>query len=525
MQRNRESNANTSILAILGVIILLAGLIVMLLLPDIKLAAWGVMVLGVLMLLAALVLDFRKVKGALTGRRGRFGAGTTLMASLFLGITLLINGISVSAYQRFDITKLSRFTLTEQTKDVLKKLEKPVKALCFFVPAKDTYGIATYAENLINEYMNYSDMLTYEVIDPDESPEKARKYGVFQYQSVVFESGDSKRMVYPSQIMSFDDEGNVESIEAEHAFTSALLEVTGIAQKKIYFLTGHGEASLTGNYSYVLNGLRDDLYVVGELDLMSYPVIPEDCAVLVIASPRKEMIDAEIEAINNYLAAGGQALVMADPNFPEQLNKILIPWGLQFDDGTVIDGGSSLGSSYDMPRVIAANNYFYTIGLNIISYFPGALAVSYTSDDTTTPWPTLVATSTVSFLDKDFITLEESTYNEEKGDTLGPLSIGMLVDGALTDDQTKWTRIIVIGDSDFASNDHYTQVNNSDLLLNCVSWLADETKLISIRRVVLPYRRLVVNDDQSKFITYSSLMIPPIIILLIGGIIWWYRRT
>ena len=118
MRSNQESSANTRILAILGVVVLLAGLVIMLLLPDILLASWGVMVLGVILLLAALILDFRKVKGALTGRRGRFGAGTTLMASLFLGITLLINGISVSAYKRFDITKLAQFTLTEQTKEV-----------------------------------------------------------------------------------------------------------------------------------------------------------------------------------------------------------------------------------------------------------------------------------------------------------------------------------------------------------------------------------------------------------------------
>jgi ABC-type uncharacterized transport system involved in gliding motility auxiliary subunit len=525
MRRNQDSRSNTRILSVLGVFTLLIGLIIMLLLPDIKLAAWGVMVLGVILLVAALIFDFRKVKGALTGRRGRFGAGTTLMASLFIGITLLVNGISVSAYHRFDVTKLARFTLTEQTKDVLVKLDKPVKAICFFVPAKDSYGIAMYAENLIKEYMKFTDKLTYQVIDPDESPEKARKYGVFQYQSIVFESGDSRRMVYPTQIMSFDTSGNVQSIEAEHAFTSALLEVTGIAQKKIYFVTGHGEVSLTGNYSYVLNGLRDDLYIVGELDLMTYSVIPDDTAVLVIASPKKQMTDGEIQAINNYLAAGGQALIMADPGFPEQLNDILIPWGLKFDDGTVIDRLSSLGSRSDIPRVTADSNYFSSIGLNIVSYFPGAVGVSYYSEDTTTAWPSLISSSSASFLDKDFISLEQSSYDEAKGDILGPISMGMLVDAALQDNQAKWTRIIAIGDSDFASNEHYGQVNNSDLLLNSISWLADETKLISIRRAVQPYRRLVVNNDEVNFITYSSLIIPPILVLLVGGIIWWYRRT
>ena len=48
MQRNQESRSNTRLLLSLpGLVTLLVGLIVMLLLPEIKLAAWGIMVLGV----------------------------------------------------------------------------------------------------------------------------------------------------------------------------------------------------------------------------------------------------------------------------------------------------------------------------------------------------------------------------------------------------------------------------------------------------------------------------------------------
>jgi ABC-type uncharacterized transport system involved in gliding motility auxiliary subunit len=524
MHSNLEPRSSTRILSLMGLIVLLVGLLVMIMLPQIKLAAWGIMGLGVILLISALVLDFRKVSKALTGRRGRFGAGTTFMASIFLGIIIVVNGISVSAYKRFDVTKLSQFTLTEQTKDVLTKLDKPVKALCFFVPSKDTYGITTYAEYLLKEYMHYSDRISYEIIDPDESPERARKYGIFQYQSVVFEYGDNQRMVYPSQIINFDTDGNVQSIEAEHAFTSAILEVTGVVQKKVYFLTGHGEASLSGNYNMVLSGLRDDLYIAGELDLMNNPVIPEDTAVLVIASPRKPLMDYEITAINEYMAAGGQALIIADPGFPENLNQIVNPWGLHFDDGTVIDFTSSMGSNVEMPRVTGDNNYFSRIGLNIVSYFPGATGVTYSVNQTEN-YSALVTTSSLSWLDKDYDAAKVPVFSEDKGDVIGPITIGVVFAGALTEEQAKLTRIVVIGDSDFASNEHYTQVNNGDLFLNCVNWLAEETNLITIRRAVLPYRRLAVNSEQSNFIVWSSLALPAVLAILIGGIVLWYRRT
>ena len=91
------------LIAALGLLALLVGLVVMLLLPGIRFAAWSILVLGVLLLATAFVIDFRKVSGAITGKRGRFSTGTTVMISIFIGITLLVNAISISNYHLFDI--------------------------------------------------------------------------------------------------------------------------------------------------------------------------------------------------------------------------------------------------------------------------------------------------------------------------------------------------------------------------------------------------------------------------------------
>jgi ABC-type uncharacterized transport system involved in gliding motility auxiliary subunit len=123
----------------------------------------------------------------------------------------------------------------------------------------------------------------------------------------------------------------------------------------------------------------------------------------------------------------------------------------------------------------------------------------------------LVHSSLGSWLDAAYDPAQEPEFNEEV-DIGGPVNIGVIMD-----------RIIVIGDSDFASNDHFNQVNNGDLFLNSVSWLAQETSLITIRRTALPFRRLAVNEDQERFVQYSSLGLPPVIVLLIGAVVWWYR--
>jgi ABC-type uncharacterized transport system involved in gliding motility auxiliary subunit len=519
MQRQPQAHSYTKIFAIAGLALLVAGLIIMLAFSQIRLAAIGVMAGGAIFLIMALVIDFRIIKAAFTGRRGRLGTGTTLMAMIFLGIIVLANGIVVFASQdpkilaatRYDVTKLSQFTLTQQTKDVLAKLDKPVKALCFFVPSKDQYGLTAYAESLILEYQRYNKLITLEVIDPDEHPDRARKYGIFQYQTVVFENEDHHRQVLSSQIIQFSDEGVPQQVEAEHAFTSAILEVTGTAQKKVYFVTGNGEADINGKYSSVLKGLRDDLYVVNTINLLTDPVVPAEAAVLVLAAPQSPLTAGEVNSIHTYVEQGGHIFILTDPNYPDGIDKILAPFGLMMGTGTIVDIVSSVAPNNDMPLVPDSGNFFsQTMGISMTTYFPTAAGIIGT-DNASTLIP-LVHSSLGSWLQKDYDSTKAPKFNEST-DLAGPINIGVMMD-----------RIIVIGDSDFASNDHFSQVNNGDLFLNSVSWLADETKLISIRRTALPFRRMAVNEDQSNFITYSSLILPSAVVLLIGAIVWWYRR-
>jgi ABC-type uncharacterized transport system involved in gliding motility auxiliary subunit len=531
MQTNPQPYRYTGLLAVLGLVALLAGLIIMLLLAEIRLAAWGIMGTGIILLASAFVLDFRRVSRALTGRRGRFGTGTTVMVAVAIGIFILINAISFNVYWRGDATALGQFTLTPQTKDVLAKLEKPVKALCFFVSQKDTYGITTYATSLLMEYKNYTNKLTIEYIDPDEHPDRARQYGITQYQTVVFESGGQHRLVPPTDIIqtSTDQQGNLQivGIEAEHSFTSAILEVTGVAQKKVYFLTGHGEAAINGNYSNACSGLRDDLYLIGTLNLITNPSIPSDCAVLIIAAPQTALTAGEVEIINRYLRASGQVMILTDPDFPDGINQLISPWGVNLENGTVIDPTSNLAPKKDIPSVPAERDAF---GLPT-TYFPGAVSIipqeKPPADVRIQP---LVQTSEESWLEKDYDPPKEAVFTDGK-DVKGPLYLGVII-GALARDvatgqsaaQSKLTGLVVIGDSDFASNQNFAEVNNGDLFLNSVNWLAEETELITIHRTVTPFRRLVVRPGQANFINYSSLALPPILVLIIGGIIWWRRR-
>ena len=520
MQTSPRAFPFSGLIAVLGLLTLLVGLTIMIVLPSIRYAAWAILALGVILLGTAFILEFRQVSRALTGRRGRLGVGTTVMVSIFIGITLLVNAISVGNYQRFDFTGLAQFTLTSQTKDVLSKLETPVQTLCFFVPA-DPYGVTTYARSLLTEYQNYTDHLSVEFIDPDEHPDQARQYGITQYQTVVFESQNRHRLVLPQEIVE----------QAEHAFTSAILEVTGIVQKKVYFLTGHGESNIkstaSNGYSRARIGLLDNLYQVETLDLIYAPSIPEDCAALIIAAPQKSLTSSEIKIIEHYLESDGRALFLINPDPPPEIKQLLSPWGVEIEDGIVIDQESYVAPNKDIPLVTRERNM---LALPEI-YFPGATAtIPQEEADENIELLPLVWTSKDSWLEKDFDPLEEPEFDEEI-DRKGPLALGVLSTtiplGEAEEESpevAKGTILIVIGDSDFASNEHFYNGSNGDLFLNAVNLLAAGIEIISIERKVLPFRRLVAGPEVATFINYSSIGLLPVVVLIVGGIIWWRRR-
>ena len=542
MQTNpRGGYRSSGLIAVLGLVALLIGVIVMLLLPSIRYAAWLVLVLGILLLTTAFIIDFRRVSRALTGRRGRFGISATVMASTFIGIILLVNAISIGSYHRFDVTGLAQFTLTPQTKEVLGKLEMPVQILCFFTP-NDTYGIGSYATGLLTEYQNYTDQLTVKIIDPDEHPDQARSYGITQYQTVVFETEGGRRLVSPGEIVQFDDQGNQTGVEAEHPFTSAILEVTGTVQKKVYFLTGHGESDISAEYAYAAEGLRDDLYLVGQLNLITTPGIPEDCAALIIAGPQQPLMNSEVGIIEQYLESGRQALLLVNPNSPQEIKQLLSNWGVEIGDGIVIDPSSYVSPSIDSPSVPSTRNAF---DLSVI-YFPGATAIiphpEYVPTLTVTEagemssivWKSensqiqmyrLIWTSNDSWLEMNYDSSQEPEFDEGT-DQKGTLALSFLIFTSSSSENTgeQEAALIVIGDSDFASNQHFNNGNNSDLFLGSVNWLTAGKELISIHRTVLPFRRLVVGPAVTRFINYSSIGLLPLLVLIGGGILWWRRR-
>ena len=520
-----NSRLPTVIIAILGVVSMFVGLLLSIILPETRFYGWILIGFGIVLVIGAAIFDFRRVKGAVTSRRGKFSTGTSIMVAVFAGIIVLVNAISVGVNRQFDLTALSQFTLTTQTKDVLAQLKTTVKVLCFDVPADDSNHTGAYALSMLAQYTNYTNYLDIQIIDPDKYPQQAQKYGITSsslYESVVFVTDKATYLVYPQQILA----------QAEYSFTNAILEVTGIVERKIYFATGDGEASLTDTLSDVWNILQINLLQPVPIDLHYVSSIPDDCAVLVIAGPTNPMTENEKTLIANYLAANRYALMLTNPNSPDDITTLLKPWGVNIQSGTIVDPTSHLGDNWATPTVPASQSSSAiqsTIKTSV--YFPEATAITaQPTPPTNMQVNALVWTTKDAWIDNNFDPTTTPKFDPAT-ETKSVNVIGVLIAPTYQYDTSgnvtginQGPYIIAFGDSDFITNSNFSNGNNADLFLYLVKALGAGSDIMSIDRKLLPTRMLILTPEKQNFLNISSIALLPAIVLIIGALMWWRRR-
>ena len=115
----------------------------------------------------------------------------------------------------------------------------------------------------------------------------------------------------------------------------------------------------------------------------------------------------------------------------------------------------------------------------------------------------------------------------------GPVTIGVAgqpnVSGAPPAEgedkkDAKQPRLVVFGDSDFATNQMLDAYSNRDLFVNSVNWLLGDVEAISVRPPRSRASRLTLSIEQFSQIRALSLFVLPELIAVVGVWAWWSRR-
>ena len=526
------------VLATVGVMSFVGGGILFLLIRDIRTFSLSVVIVGGVFMVLAMVLSPKRVYSALLGRRGRYSTNTLIMTAAFLFVTGIVNFLFFDMISfRGDVTATRQFSLAPQTTQVIENLPEPIMAHAFFVTSLPQEQIAWVSmSDLLEEYkVRAKNRFDYVLIDPQEEPSKARNFNVRSSGTVVIEGLESGRRqaIFTS----------VDAPVQEQDVTSALLAVTGVRQKMVYFLEGHDEHSFRDiqgdeGYAVATRGLFSDNYAIQSLNLLQTPEVPEDAAVLIIAGPEKDMRSSEQEALDNYLLEGGRVLFLMNPNTPDTFRELLLDWGIRLGEGSVVDQASSLATDERTPLIpptqyvtqnITGTEIPITDVLESASLFPEVTSIEPAVDPEDLPdgmlYVPLAFTTQSSWLETD---PDENRF-EPNLDTPGPFTIAAFVitnqpvrEGASPSNSL--ARFVVFGDSDFPSNFFYSYNSNGDFMLNSVNWLAEDVNLISIRPKPIALRQLFLTQRERDFIKWSSWLLIPGFVALMGVVVWWRRR-
>jgi len=290
---------------------------------------------------------------------------------------------------------------------------------------------------------------------------------------------------------------------------------------------GEGEHRMedTGRegYSTFKDALEKNNYKTQTLSLIEKPEVPKDCTIVVVAGPKRDLLQPELDALKNYVAGGGHLLVNLDAaiDLPDGkmgdtpgLNTLVDSWGVTPDNDVIVDVGAAsqlfgpmnpmVGSYEQHPivRVMSDNATVFPLARSLQVKSPGEklFSTGNSSYSLTDPKPPIK-------LDPD-------------KDKKGPFVMGA---AATIGSGSTAGRVVVIGSSNWAANQILgAPVANRDLLLNVMNWLSSDEDLISIRPKEQEDRRLRVTSTAPFF--WISFVLLPLAVIFSGVSVWWKRR-
>jgi ABC-type uncharacterized transport system involved in gliding motility auxiliary subunit len=490
--------------------------------------AWG----GLVAVLLYTIGQWREIATAFSGRQARYGALTGASVLVVLGILVAINYIGKKQNKRWDLTANRQFALADQSKNVLAKLDSPLEIKVF----AQEQDFPRYQDKM-KEYTYASSKVVAEYIDPDKKPTVAKQAGIASYGTLVFNyKGRTERV----------------TSDSEQDITNGIIKVVSGQQRKVYFTQGHGEkdsaAAERDGYNAIAAALGRENYTVDKVVLAQQGAVPDDASVVIVAGPKADFFPAEVDALKKYLDKAGKLFLMLDP--PDKADSAPLTnlialahdWGVDVGANVVVDVsgmGRLIGASEAMPVAARYPAHPITEKFNIMTVYPLARsATPVTGGVNGHIAQGFVETSERSWAEADMAGLFASRpvqLNEDKGDKKGPVTIASAVSADVAaaapkpDDKDQnaakpQTRVVVFGDSDFASNSALGLPGNRDLFMNVVGWLSQQENLISIRPKEPDDRRITLTATQQANVNWLSLLLIPGAIFGTGIYTWWQRR-
>lgn len=437
---------------------------------------------------------------------------------VFLVLFLTVIGLLAWLSQRYsyesDWTATGRHTLSNTSVALLSRIEGPVEITAFA-----SKRVQPVIKEFIKRYQIHKPDIELNFVDPNLDPDKTRAMGI---------------TVEGELVITYQERSEHVTSPAEEAITNSLQRLLRSQEKKLVFLTGHGERQANGQANHDFNLFTTYLSSKGinivNHNLTEQPVLPEDTAILIIAGPQIEYFDGEVELIRNYLKQGGNLLWLHDPGPFFNLEKLAQDLHIRFIDGVIVDPTTQLLGISDpsFALVTRYNAHPITRGFALMTLFPRARAIRFVGQEEWTATPFL---QTIDRSWAEGGDLQGVIEYQADQDIPGPLVIGMALarefPGKSLSNQKSdglQQRVVILGDGDFLSNAYLGNQGNQDLGYNIINWLSLDDNFIAIPSKKAADTELVMSEFAWSLLGLFFLLGLPLLLLGSGVFIWLKRR-
>lgn len=328
---------------------------------------------------------------------------------------ILLAGINWAAsvwHSRIDLTNENRFTLSDASVKLLRKLNEPVTVEVFL---KGHYPsgfrkLSASTQDVLREFKEVAgNKIQYRFISPDETlPGTSMKYGDTLAGIGLFpinltsqvEQGQQQQFVYPFALVHYKDKSipvtlyqgktplinfqELSGAEAllEYNFINAISKVTQLTKPTVAYAMGNGEPNDIRIYDLMERYLKAD-YDLQACNLVDDPFIPGDFKVLLVVKPTLPFTEAQKLKLDQYVMNGGKILWFIDRLNAEmdslqlkneviaydrdlQLNDLFFKYGVRQNADLVMD----LQCDY-LPFDVNGNGQFEFLPWNYFPVFEG----------------------------------------------------------------------------------------------------------------------------------------------------------
>jgi len=484
---------------------------------------------------------------------------------IIIGILTVVNFFSYQIFYRWDLTQNKDYSISQVSKRTVKELDDIVNIKVYFSKNLPSQYITLRQEvgDILDEYVTYSNgNISVEFIDPEDDKDIERELyilGIPQLQFNVLEK-DKFQIVkgYLGMAVQYGDKTEAipviqDTQNLEYQITLAIKKVTSKEMATIGFVVSNSTLDLEKEINTAYKKLQE-LYQVRQVDLASMEQVPSDINTLIIAGPREQFNEKQLKTIDAFFMRGGSLLILLDGVKIDEgliassndvaLGNLINNYGVKLNHDLVLDVSNGI-ASFTQGFITFSTNY---------PYWPKVIKGGFDQENATVakleslvlPWVSSLEVVTDKIDENNKISYLARTTNHAwkqvgnfdlnpqqlfaAGDEKGQYTLSVAISGkfvsAYENDKTSFSRLVVVGDSDFIKDGFVRNMpDNLVFFQNLVDSLSLDEDLINIRSKGVSDRPIKELSEGTKAIVrYLNIFGLTAAVVIFGMIRYFIRR-